>query len=318
MLCQTYPTSTPTPDRGPHCPGNINPCPSFEATRAATARLTPPAVASNGTAPQPAGAAATLRLSEAPLPPQVTIDIDPALSGEQAQYLRAVIATAVAAAESEFGAGVPTFSFFGYVDQMAIAQKRAAWRGEPVDGSILRFSCEQCAEADYGVILARLGQGWDDHSLFPRRASILSGFPHELFHVLQIQALGRARNYVPVRGPAWLMEGSAHWWGNRVAAEAKGMPWEDVLRTLRARAAESPDKLSALEDPRDFAAAMHSYDIGLVATEFLLAGRSPALVLRYYGLIGAGSDWEVAFESVFGTPVAEFYAAFEQHMAGLR
>jgi hypothetical protein len=219
------------------------------------------------------------------------------------------VSDAIRQASADFGVQSPTFTLFAYRDQDVIIAKRAAWRGERPDQSSNTFPCNLCAETDAGVVLLRLGPGWFDDTVFPRRQVGRATVTHEIYHIFQIDAL-RGKNYDPARGPAWLLEGSAQWLAYRVMSAQLGTAWDTVLSTERERMRSDSSSLQSLEDLGVFARSAAPYSLGLTAVDLLVEGRTLGDIAMFYRQLGQGEPWQAAFASAFGTSPGEFYEKF--------
>jgi hypothetical protein len=145
---------------------------------------------------------------------------------------------------------------------------------------------------------------------------------HEAFHIMQFE-LGGAHSLdgdlddVPPAGPRWLEEGAAELIGFKAVAWAGLTQMEAMRAQWASRTKLISNPLQSKETSRGFFAEPEAYQIGPLAVDFLLAGRSDALLVAYYEAIGDGQPWQSAFAAVFGKSINAFYAEFEAYRRGL-
>ena len=139
---------------------------------------------------------------------------------------------------------------------------------------------------------------------------------HEYFRVLQREAGGLAwrRQVGTVRQMAWLdwIEAGSAVYATALVSDAKGQTPLDVRRdSVRAAwaAAEQPFPRGPadLADPAQ--ESFFAYDVGFLATEWLVERAGPEAVLDFFRFGGHSA----AFEAAFGMTLDEFHAAFEEH-----
>lgn len=139
---------------------------------------------------------------------------------------------------------------------------------------------------------------------------------HEYFRVLQREEGGLAwrRQVGTVRQMAWLdwIEAGSAVYATALVSDAKGQIPLDVRREgVRAAWAASEQPLprgpADLADPEQ--ESFFAYDVGFLATEWLVARAGPEAVLDFFRFGGHSA----AFEAAFGMTLDEFHAAFEQH-----
>jgi len=134
---------------------------------------------------------------------------------------------------------------------------------------------------------------------------------HEIYHVFQIAALG-GRNVDPIRGPFWLMEGSAQWLAYRIMTLQRGVSWAQLLASEKERAAADGSPLKSLETPENWVVSYTPYSVALLATEQLVGGRGAASIADFYRRLGQGIEWHVAFAAVFDVDAETFYRSFDK------
>ncbi len=261
-----------------------------------------------------------------PIPPQVSFDLDPSLTETEVDYIKSALRDGIGYAVAN-GLEVPTFTLTAYKDPDTLLSKRAAWEGVNPASIGENYTCDLCAAATYGAVFARISPKLSDESRFPNQVVGRSVLIHELFHVFQFLAVGKEKEYqathtpptqVRVYGPAWLGEGSAQWVSYRVVAAEMQLPFEKVVTILEGMTKADPVALNQMETPVGFRSGLHPWGTSLLAVEFLLKGRSPALIIEYYSAIGRGQTWQTAFAATFGISISEFYATFAEYRANLR
>ena len=145
---------------------------------------------------------------------------------------------------------------------------------------------------------------------------------HEAFHIMQYElagstALDGGPDVVPRVGPQWLTEGTAEYAGYRGIASAALIQMSEIRAQWVRRTKLTASPLRSRETSRGLFAEPEPYQISPLAVDFLLAGRSDALLVAYYEAIGRGEAWQAAFASVFGKSIETFYADFEAYRGGL-
>ncbi len=177
--------------------------------------------------------------------------------------------------------------------------------------------------------------------LISRRALNYSLLPatiaHEYFHVLQ-RRLGAYPPSVRDPSPRWMTEGAATYAGGLYRQERWRKSAEELRHDRLRHSLTVAQELDELELSRLFyAGAGPAYSLAAMAVEWLsgyaVAG-SPedfapevpgwtsewadaATYVAYYQRLSAVSDWEDAFERVFGLSPDDFYDAFESYRSAL-
>ncbi len=154
------------------------------------------------------------------------------------------------------------------------------------------------------------------------RAKILI---HEYYH--EVQRFFRGSPFiqdgptrVPQIGPAWLIEGSAEFFGYRVA-DTHGFTSYADARQAAVTASRKLGTLDSYESHGAFSAdaPRGAYKLGLLASEFLATRYGlDNLTVKYWRNATASAEWNTAFKDAFGLSVEEFYREFEGFRETLR
>jgi hypothetical protein len=143
---------------------------------------------------------------------------------------------------------------------------------------------------------------------------------HESFHLMQYElagahALDANPDDIPPVGPQWALEGAAEYVAHKAIAEAGLVRMADIRSQWIRRTKLMTSPLRSRETSRGFFAEGDGYQISPLAIDFLLGGRSDALLVTYLESIGHGQAWQAAFAAAFGKTVDVFYADFEAYRA---
>ena len=158
---------------------------------------------------------------------------------------------------------------------------------------------------------------------------------HEYFHVLQRRLGGYAARDP---SPRWMTEGAATYAGGLYRQERWGKPAEELRLDRLRDSLTVTDQLDDLELSRLFyAEAGPAYSLAALAVQWLsgyaaadaeeeFAPEAPgwasawadqAGYLAYYQRLRSVSEWEGAFERVFGLSADDFYESFEAYRSAL-
>jgi len=246
-------------------------------------------------------------------------DLDPAFDSSQETYIRQSLEAALQQAHADFGQVESDFTVVAYMDAHALATKRAEWEHLPVASIGERYVCDFCAETVFDAMFVHVGAGWTNDLAFPLKIGRQT-IAHEFFHIIQYRAMGKTRvdssldpAIVRPAGPTWLIEGSAHWWGWRVAVHSLGVSASTLLNHEKPALSLDQTPLELMESPNAFYSTQRAYSIGLLAVDFLMATRPPQALLEYFQDIGAGLSWQEAFVRAFGMPISAFYQQFSDY-----
>ncbi|MCV3273397.1 hypothetical protein MUB52_18350 [Roseobacter sp. WL0113] len=149
------------------------------------------------------------------------------------------------------------------------------------------------------------------------RKFISIALAHELYHSVQFQSVGLSRlaeidDTLDAFGPAWLMEGSAFYFGEFFGCDTCDLDIESVtdgVRELTSRITTPLSKLEYFSDDPRLADAM--YYKGFLAAMMLAHDHGDGAILEFYHRMGEGHDWKSAFRSAFAEDITEFYVRFE-------
>lgn len=147
---------------------------------------------------------------------------------------------------------------------------------------------------------------------------------HEYYHELQSHHLGsrliQPDAGVPSAGPSWLIEGSAEYFGYKVAS-ASGLASYSSVRQRGVRSSRQLSPLSEYENLRKFNAAGPEgiWAFGVLTTEFMVTRYGEGNVrAEYWKAVKGASGWQQAFANAFGEPVEDFYRVYEEYRTTLR
>ena len=167
---------------------------------------------------------------------------------------------------------------------------------------------------DVIVLCVFIGNDFDPQAA---RTLISIALAHELYHSVQfnlvgIKSLDEIDDTLKAFGPAWLMEGSALYFGEFYGCDTCALNMEMVASGLRHFTSNMTTPLSDLEYfPDDPVLVSAQYYKGFLATMTLVLDHGDMAILDFYRTIGDGEDWKNAFYSTFGTSVENFYKNFE-------
>lgn len=128
---------------------------------------------------------------------------------------------------------------------------------------------------------------------------------HEYFHVLQ-HSLATA-----LKGPLWLIEGSAEYAMARVGARTKRYDYTAFRNSTLLRAASWTGTLREAGEDASYPTGHEHYFLGFLAVELLVERAGEGALLEYFRLLPTSPSWQDAFKSAFGITAGEFYEEFE-------
>jgi hypothetical protein len=149
---------------------------------------------------------------------------------------------------------------------------------------------------------------------------------HEYFHLVQA-ALSKTTSGVRTKSgdagsanafPAWFLEGTAEFVGYSVAALAQEASyWDGRARMLSYSPPDESVNKNAIADYEIRTCCGNStptypYNVGLVATEFIVASVGFQKMLDIWLDYGTTRNFEISFESVTGISKNSFYERFDQ------
>lgn len=209
-----------------------------------------------------------------------------------------------------------------YGDATEGAQAYATFYGMPLDQAQQQWAGQVASAGREGhcgavVLFVNMANSFWQSAGAAARAKVLS---HELYHVAQNALVGPpgvigggGDTQVPRGGPQWLIEGSAEYSGYAAAGAAGLLDFATTRTGELGATATTDDPLTQFDTRADVNAAPHPgaiYTIGFTAVDLLVQRRGVVALAAYWRAIGSGSSWDVAFQTVFGETVQQFYADF--------
>ena len=161
--------------------------------------------------------------------------------------------------------------------------------------------------------------GWTVHGPVIKQKIVI----HELYHVLQFER--RWLGNPATAGANWIIEGVAELIGYRGIASrnllsyttATGCQVKEVA-DFNTRQPPGLPNLSALETQQQFQTTQGPlYALSMTGMDQLITGSSLSALNTYSDAVAAGTAWQTAFQSAFGTSTAAFYAQFPAYRSGL-
>lgn len=155
---------------------------------------------------------------------------------------------------------------------------------------------------------------------FPNIAA--ANFAHEYMHNAQNQLMGGSGlHYSRTPAPAWLLEGSANFFGFLIAChaleesclsmESYGMRGSEIPSSFTNQLKDYENKeLTSL--PHDDPRFLNAYPIGFRAVEFIVASCGPEAIFDIFRNLRTGLTFSDAFERATGVTVESFYSKFEK------
>lgn len=141
---------------------------------------------------------------------------------------------------------------------------------------------------------------------------------HEYFHMLQYErAVGSLDgccsgvNTLEMLGPQWLVEGAAEYVAFRILGDSGVMDLQRELDWHTQKAEEVATPLEKMQTREGYYAEERASSSGMIAAHFLAESSGLASLAQFYDEIGAGKNWEAAFQDAFGVTPAEFYASYD-------
>ena len=138
---------------------------------------------------------------------------------------------------------------------------------------------------------------------------------HELFHAAQFSLLGinsldEVKSSIDTLGPAWLLEGSAFYFGEfHGCPSCDGLEPNNVINGLSRISegfSQSYEELELFDDSPPHSEAL--YYKGFLASLVLARDHGDKALIEFYERLGSGEKWESAFYSSFGIEVDDFYS----------
>jgi Ca2+-binding RTX toxin-like protein len=204
------------------------------------------------------------------------------------------------------GDAVTRDALASYAAALALAERyvRTAMH-VAVDGYTVSFEGSsplgRPAEAwDDTISVFTSGEGWSNGAPYFRVKTIA----HEYFHLVQY-GLARGSDNV-ISAPLWLLEGSAELVGYGAVAA------DELYSFSAARSAMRNGAVSLRQTLDDCSAESGcAYFLGFLATDRLVTPIGLSALVRFFTVLGNGTDWEDAFSGAFGERVDEFSRRFE-------
>lgn len=149
---------------------------------------------------------------------------------------------------------------------------------------------------------------------------------HEYFHLVQ-RSISKSTSGVQVKNgdansinsvPAWFLEGTAEFVGYSVAALSQNASyWDGRAMMLSYAPPQESVNRNSIADYEIRACCGNSsptypYNIGLVATEFIVASIGFQKMLDIWSDFGVTGNFELSFERVTGISKSNFYEKFDQ------
>jgi len=151
--------------------------------------------------------------------------------------------------------------------------------------------------------------------------------PHEYFHLVQINLADNIEgahwnyglDYARNSFPHWLVEGSANFVSNAIVANVRNVKYEDARAccfSIMANALVDYEVVTSNQGWDDIRRS--SYDIGNIATEYLVASIGFPKFLDIWKDYSNTKNFYTSFEKVTGRSVSNFYVTFESARESLR
>ena len=172
------------------------------------------------------------------------------------------------------------------------------------------FDVSDVLKATGGRLVGTAGSGWAVAD-FARKSDI----PHEIFHVWQRAAYNRTGNNGPdtsnpMNPPVWMDEGSAEFFGYAIMRKIS-------IRNLYPGLSAPPTGFS-YQPLINYSSWNQNrtapYDLGRLATEYIVASVGWRSFLQIFSNVGAGQNFPDSFRDATGITLAEFYAKFDKNI----
>ena len=144
---------------------------------------------------------------------------------------------------------------------------------------------------------------------------------HEYFHMLQYErAVGSLDgccsgiNTLAMLGPQWLVEGAAEYIAFRLLGDSGKMNLKREIDWHTQKAAEVGSTLQQMQTRAGYYAEPRASSAGMIAAHLLAETTGLESLARFYDEIGAGKDWEAAFEAAFELTPEAFATRYEAHI----
>jgi hypothetical protein len=192
-----------------------------------------------------------------------------------------------------------------------------------INGVLSAAGCSQGGGAAFtgarSITFCLANPGWTVHGPVTKQKIVI----HEVYHVLQFERrwLGNPAS----AGPDWVIEGAAEIVGYRGIASRNLLSYSTAVGCQVKEVADFGTRqppglpnLSAIESRQQFQTTQGPlYALSMMGMDQLLSATSLAALNTYGDAIAAGTAWQTAFQSAFGTQVSTFYANFPGYRSGL-
>lgn len=315
------PTATPTGTTAATDTATPTPAP----TATPTAVPTPIATITSSVAPTPT-------VEPTPLPPIKRFVLHSDLPPDQQAIIVDGVETVSQFFDKTFGRTFQRVSVFAFVDPKMVAEAYMNWGGipPPIPDYLIERYQKGVIEAGYEAIFIPGGARKFGQS----PEADLKTLSHELFHVLQNDLFGRelanqiprsSREQVRASGPTWLFEGAADLVAWKVVSDSGLKHWSEIKAIQTSGSNSFSQSLQSIETNAVFYnvagrySAGESYSVGFTAVDFLLNAafgtttpESLQSLVNFWQAVGRGTPWSLAFESVFGMTVEQFYVRVDE------
>jgi hypothetical protein len=192
-----------------------------------------------------------------------------------------------------------------------------------ISGVMSAQGCSQGGGAAFtgarSITFCLANQGWTALGPITRQKVVI----HELYHVLQFER--RWLGNPAVAGANWIIEGAAEVIGYRGIASRNLLPYATAsscqvkeVFDFGTRQPPGLPNLSAVETQQQFQTTVGPlYALSMMGMDQLIAASSITALNTYGDAIAAGTPWQTAFQSAFGSSTTTFYAQFPAYRAGL-
>jgi hypothetical protein len=254
------------------------------------------------------------------LPPNTVFEFEPTIVPGQRELIR-----------DAFGMGYEYFAERGVVDSggatvfvyatlETLVEHYAQWYGVSQDEARRVWgTCNTAVAGRKGVFV--YASCWWATAPDYARAKVMV---HEYFHLLQDELVGPSTwmtmraDPVPTRGPVWLLEGSAEYFGWQVVGSQGMYDFETARQTQLTEAKACSAPLQSMETSSGWATACQfPYPLGFVAADYLVSLHGESALVEFYASIGQGAAWETAFQTAFDVSASGFYQQFQDYRDGL-
>ena len=238
-------------------------------------------------------------------------DFGSGVTPEQRNLIQEATANAVSFICKATGISAGDFTVFASTDLNYLIEILAQRNGLSIEWAARQFGA--ALSSPKAIFLYTADSSWNWNSAgTSTRVYVFRVLGHEYFHLLQ-RDLARQTTVVenidaegiPIKGPNWLVEGSAELAGflsvDYAGLRSFGSIKEELLRGLTIQVL-----------PLYAPAVNQDYAISFAGSEFL-GGSNLDRFVSFWASIGSGAAWRNAFETSFGRKVEVFYPQFEQY-----